>query len=472
MKIRWIFLIIMTAAFLSGCTMAPKYSRPKPPVPADLPGGEPYLDVQSAMEALPLATLRWQDLLPDKKLQKVVEIALANNRDLRLAVLNVERARAYYGIQQAELFPAVDLTAGGSKYLTPADISPYKKNTYTEQYSVDLGIASWEVDLFGRIRSLKEQALQEYLSTEQARRGARTSLISEVALVYLTLAADLENLKLAQATLEVQRSVYGVIWQQYDQGIIGEPDLRRSQTQVDTASRDIARYEQLVEQDRNALNLLAGFAVPEDLLPAGLVSISPFKDILSDLSSNVLLRRPDILAAEHRLKASNAFIGAARAAFFPRISLTTALGSSSNELAGLFGSGAKAWSFAAQTAMPIFDMRVGAAYKVSKAERDIAVAQYEKAIQTAFKEVADVLAMRGNIDQQVDAQDSIVDSAQKVYDLSRQRYTQGIDSYLSVLDAQRSLYLAQKELTYLRLAKQGNLVKLYAVLGGDGEWKK
>ncbi|MBW1932300.1 MAG: efflux transporter outer membrane subunit, partial [Deltaproteobacteria bacterium] len=406
----------------------------------------------------------------DPKLQQIIEMALNNNRDLRVAALNVEKARAMYGIQRAELFPKVSATGVGSKKRASADIAPLGQPRTTKQFNVDLGIISWEIDFFGYIRSLEERALQEYLATEQARCSAQIVLVSEVARVYLTLAADRETLKLAQSTVETQQGVYDLIQQQYDKGIATELDLRRVQTQVDTARGDVARYTQLVAQGQNALNLLAGTAVSEDLLPYDLASVSPPKDISQGLPSEVLLRRPDIMAAEHQLKGAYAYIGAARAAFFPRISLTTAVGTASDELSGLFGSGNGTWSFTPQVAIPIFDARTWAAYRVSKAVQKIALTQYEKAIQTAFREVADVLAVRGTVDQQVAAQQSVANSAQKIYSLSKKRYTNGIDSYLSVLDAQRSLYGAQQGLISLQLAKLANEVRFYAVLGGGGEY--
>jgi outer membrane protein, multidrug efflux system len=465
MDIKQILPIIGAVLLLNGCVMMPKYTRPASPIPAGLPGGD--AEGQYSPEAVPVVGLKWQDVFSDAKLQEVIDIALLNNRDLRLAVLNVERSRGMYGIQKANLFPALTASGAGVKQRVPADLSSTGRISYSEKYSVDLGIASWEVDLFGRIRSLNKQALEEYLGTEQARRGAQTTLVSEVARVYLTMAADRENLKLAQVTLEAQRSVYGVIWQQYDKGVATESDLRRAQTQVDAAREDVARYIQLAAQDRNALDLLAGTTISEDLLPVDLASVSPLGTIAPGFSSDVLLRRPDIMAAEHQLKAANAFIGAARAAFFPRISLTTMMGTASSELDNLFSSGSGTWSFAPQVAMPIFDPRVFAAYRVSKAQREISLVQYEKTIQTAFREVADALAVRATVDQQVAAQESIVESAQKIYEISDQRYTQGIDGYLSVLDAQRSLYAAQQQLTALRLARLANQVRLYAVFGGD-----
>jgi len=470
MNLKLISSAIIGIALLSnGCTMMPKYTRPESPVPGAFPGGKAYMDIRSQQEARFATDIRWREVFPDKKLQQVIGIALKNNRDLRLAVLNVERSRALYGVQAAELLPSIAASGAGSKQRVPADLSSTGKAGDVEQYSVNLGVASWEIDLFGRIRSLKEQALQEYLGTEQAWRGAQISLVSEVALAYFTLAADLENSKLAQATLETQQSTYGLVRQQYDRGIVTETDLRRAQTQVDSASGEIARYTQLIAQDRNALNLLAGSSVPEDLLPADLGSVSPVEDISPGLSSEVLLRRPDIMEAEHQLKAAYAYVGAARAAFFPKISLTTTIGTASSELSGLFDSGSDVWSFVPQASMPIFDARVSAAYRVSKASREIALVQYEKTIQTAFREVSDVLAARGTVDQRVALQESIVGSAQKIYELSNQRYLQGTDSYLSVLDAQRSLYAAQQGLTSLRLAKTTSQVRLYAVLGGDGK---
>jgi len=333
-----------------------------------------------------------------------------------------------------------------------------------------MGIASWEIDFFGRIRSLKDRALEEYLATEQARSSAQIALIAEVARVYLTLAADRENLKLARSTLETQQASYDLIQRQYEIGLGATLlDLLRAQTRVDSARRDIPRFMQRTAQDKNALDLLAGTSVTEDLLPADLISIIPPKEISPGLSSEAILSRPDIVAAEHRLKGAYAFIGAARAAFFPRISLTTAVGTASGELSGLFSSGSGTWIFAPQIVMPIFDARTWAALRVSKADREIILTQYEKAIQTAFREVADALALQGTINQQVSAQQSLVHAAAETYRLSNKRYTMGIDSYLGVLDAQRSLYVQQQVLIALRLTRLAGQIRLYAVLGGGVE---
>lgn len=469
MKTNRKFFIFGIIIFLNGCAMIPGYKRSALPVPAEFPSGEAYSKSQISQNASSISNLKWQDIFLDTKLQKIIVMALENNRDLQIAVANVERARGLYGIKAGDLYPALTASADKTEQRVPADLSLTGESAVSKQYNVDLGIVAWEVDLFGRIRSLKEKALQEYLATEQARRAVETSLISEVASAYLTLAADSENFELSKATLEAQRSVYVMVWHQYDKGIATEADLRRSQTQVDTAKRNTILYKQMVAQDTNALSLLVGAPVPQDLLPRDLSNISPLNDIALDLSSEVLLRRPDIMAAENQLKAAHAFIGAARAAFFPQISLTSVIGTASKDLSGLFVAGSKAWTFAPSAAMPIFDTRIFAAYKVSKADRKIALAQYEKTIQTAFREVADALAVRATVDQEVAAQESIVNSAKKIFELSEQRYEQGIDGYLSVLDAQRSLYSAQQAFTYLRLRKLLNQVKFYAVLGGDAE---
>jgi len=468
MKRNLFFLLSMIVFLLGGCTLAPKYTRPEAPMPAHWPMGMAYIYTENAAdESTPLAsTLSWRDFITDDRLQKVIETALNNNRDLRLAALNVERARALYGISRAELLPSVNAAGIWDKEHVPADLSTTGSAVTSEQYGVNLGITSWEIDFFGRIRSLKDQALEEYLATEDARRSAQIMLVSAVAQAYLTLAADRENLKLVASTLEAQEVSYKLIRKRCDVGLSSELDLRRAQSQVDTARGDIARYTQLEAQDENALNLLVGSPIPQVLLPMELDSINPPKDISPGLSSELLLRRPDILAAEHRLKAANANIGAARAAFFPLISLTTFIGTASADLSGLFKAGQGTWGFTPQIVMPIFDARTWSAYDVTKVEKEIFVAQYEKVIQTSFREVADALAVRGTVNQQIAAQQSLVDAVAETYRLSNLRYTKGIDGYLSVLDAQRSLYGAQQGLIVLHLARLVNRVMLYMALGG------
>ncbi|HNU26466.1 MAG TPA: efflux transporter outer membrane subunit [Planctomycetota bacterium] len=463
------FLLGAALAFAGGCTLAPEYERPAAPVPDAWPDGQARPDAADGREA-PLATeLAWREFVADARLAKLIETALAGNRDLRTAALNVERARAYYGVARAELWPAVDAAAGGSKQRIPAGVMGFGQALEIERYDVNLGVSSWEIDFFGRIRSLKERALQEFLATEHARRGARIALVAEVAGVYLTLAADRESLALAEATLETQQAACDLIRRRFEVGLATELDFRRAQTTVEAARVDIAFYTRLVAQGRNALNLLAGAPVPEELLPAGLGDVVPPVEISPGVSSEVLLLRPDVLQAESGLKAANADIGVARAAFFPRISLTGAIGTASDELKGLFESGSEAWNYGGRIVWPIFDLRTWSALDVMKAQRELAVARYEKAVQAAFREVADALAARGTVAEQLAAQEALVAAVAETHRLADTRYAKGIDSFLGVLDAQRTLNAARQGLIALRLAKLVNRVRLYAVLGGGGD---
>lgn len=459
-------LFLGVLIFLGGCSMAPKYTQPAAPVPSEWPQEEAYKVSSTPLERPAARELGWRDFFTDSRLQHVIQMALYNNRDLRLSVLNVERARALYGVQSAELLPTVDAVGTASKQRLASDSLRQGEPQTPEQYSLDLGIAAWEIDLFGRIRSLTEQALEEYLATDEARWGMQIALVSEVARTYLTLAADLETLKLARSTFKIQQAIYSIIQRQCDTGVATKLDLRRAQTQVEIARGDIARLMQVIAQDQNALNLLVGSPVPENLMPMDLADVNPTSEFFVGLSSTVLLTRPDIIAAEHRLKGAYAFIGAARAAFFPRISLTTTIGTASDEFSGLFGAGNGTWNFAPQVIMPIFDARTWAAYRVSNAERDVAIAEYEKTIQSAFKEVADALAVRGTIGERVSAQQALTNAAADTLRLSFQRYLKGIDSYLGVLDSQQTLYTAQQALISLHQLKLVNEVQLYAVLGG------
>lgn len=453
---------------LSACTMAPKYAQPVAPVPAAWPAGPAYKENSDSAATPAASELHWREFFTDEGLQKVIETALGNNRDLRRAALNVQRARGLYGIQRAELLPTVDAIGSGSRERLPGILTNVGQPTTTTQYNVRLGISSWEIDFFGRLQSLKDKALEEYLATEQARLSAQISLISAIAEAYMVLAADREALALSRSTLEAQQAAYDLIKRRYESGIASALDLNRAQTQVDTARVNIALYTQVVAQDENALNLLVGSSspVPDDTLPADLAGLRPPREISAGLSSEVLLRRPDVMAQEHLLRAANANIGAARAAFFPRISLTTFFGTASTELSGLFKTGSQTWAFLPQVVMPVFDARLWPAMDVAEADREIALVQYEKAIQTAFREVADALAVRGTVDEQVAAQQSLTDATARTYLLSRARYDRGVDNYLSVLDSQRSLYSAQQGLISLRLARLTSLVTLYKVLGG------
>jgi multidrug efflux system outer membrane protein len=449
--------------------MIPEYTRPEAPIPAGWPSGPAYKETPAKEGAPVAADLQWREFFTDERLQEIIETALQNNRDLRVAALNLERARALYRIQRAELVPTVNAAGTASKERVPGILSGTGQPATVELYNVNLGISAWEIDLFGRIRSLEKRALEEYLATEQARRSVQILLISEVANAYLTLAADRENLQLARSTLETQQAAYNVIRRRYEVGLVAEFDLRQVQTRVDAARVDVARYTGLAAQDENALNLLVASPVPADLLPEALSAVRPLPDVSPGTSSEVLLRRPDILQAEDLLKAANANIGAARAAFFPRITLTTSIGTTSDQLSGLFKSDSDTWIFAPRIVMPIFDLRTWSALTVTQVDREIAVAQYEGAIQGAFRDVADALARRGTVGDQMEAQQSLVEATMETYRLSNARYAKGIDIYLNVLDAQRSLYSAQQGLIAIRLAKLVNQVQLYAVLGGGGE---
>jgi len=462
---RKIYLLVGITALMTGCSLAPKYNRPEAPIPNAWPSGPAYKDTQARADSPKAAEIPWREFFVDERLQTLIETALNNNRDMRIAALNVERARAYYRVQRAELLPTVNATGIGIKERMLYDSGG---TTITEQYRVDLGVSSWEIDFFGRIRSLKQQAMEEYLATEEARRAAQILLVSEVANTYLALAADQENLNLARSTLENQQSSYQLIKRRYEVGLSSELELRQAQTRVDAARVDVAGYTQMTAQDKNALNLLVGLPVSNGLLPEVLGDIKTPEYVSPGAPSEVLLSRPDICQAENLLKAANANIGAARAALFPSISLTTAIGTASSQLSGLFEAGTRTWSFSPQIEAPIFDSRTWAALSVIKVQREIAIAQYEKTIQSAFREVSDALAQRGTIGDQMDAQQSLVNAAADAYRLSNERYTKGIDMYLNVLDAQRSLYGAQQGLIAFRLARLTNMVTLYKVLGGGG----
>jgi len=467
---RALLLIGIVLAFTS-CSLAPKYDRPQAPVPSLWPSGSAYGYAPEERGFQGASELGWRDFFVDGKLQELIKTALENNRDLRLAALNVQRARALYGIQRGELFPSLSSTGSGSSERIPADLSSTGQVREAEQYRVNLGVTAWEIDFFGRIRSLEERSLEEFFATEQANRSAQVLLIAAVANAYLTMAADRESLGLAEKTLAAQKESYDLVKRRYELGLASELDLNRAQTQVDAARGDIWRFTQFVAQDENALALLMGGPLRGDKDAHDLASVVAPEVLSPGTSSEILLNRPDVIAAEHRLKAAYANIGAARASLFPRISLTTSVGTASAELSGLFHSGSGTWLFAPQISVPIFDSRLWAAYDVTKVEREISLAQYEKAIQTAFREVADSLALKGTIDRQLSTQQSLADAVERTYRLSKLRYDKGLDSYLAVLDAQRSLYAAQQGLVSLRLAGLANRVKLYAALGGGWQEK-
>ncbi len=459
--------ILLLSVMLSGClTLAPKYVRPASPVPKNWPQGKSYRNLESLSKKPVPSELKWSEFFKDENLKKVIKLALNNNRDLKLAALNVETARAYYGIRVSELFPTFYATGNGGESKSSSDFRYPGTSGKVKQYSVNLGITSWELDFFGRIRSLKKEALESYLATEEAKKSVQIMVISEVARAYLALAADRERFEIAKKVLDTQQGIYKLIKSQYENGLTDKLALKQASSQVEVAREKVLKFTQYEAEDINALNLLVGTTVPEDLLPKNLNSVTPPEEISPGTSSEVLLNRPDIMAAEHELKAAYANIGAARAAFFPRISLSALIGTAGKKFSRLFKSGTKTWSYGVDVVAPVLDPKIWESYKISKAKRKILLTQYEKVIQTAFREVSDTLAVFGTVDGEINAHRNLVRDLEETNKLSFKRYECGIDSYLSVLDSERSLFDAKESLVSLKLLKMSNLVNLYAVLGG------
>ncbi|MGN7743280.1 efflux transporter outer membrane subunit [Pseudomonas sp. 22526] len=460
-KFRW--ALVPALALLGGCiNLAPEYQRPEAPVAEQwLPGSK-----TSSGEAA--ADIHWQQFFTDSRLARLQTLALANNRDLRLASLNIEKAQAQYRIQRAALFPAIDAGVSGTHARTPASSSSSGVATTSHDYGAQLGLSSYELDVFGRLRNLKDEALEAYLSLAETRRSTQISLVAEVATAWLTLAADNELLRLAQETLRSQQATYELTQRSHALGGSSGLALAQAQTTVESARGDAAVYASQILQDRNALRLLVGSEISDELLPgASLQSAALLVRVPDELPSSLLQRRPDVLAAEHTLKSANIDIGAARAAFFPSISLTANAGSASSALSGLFKAGSGAWTFAPSISLPLFDAGSNrATLDAAKVEREIQVQTYQQTLQSAFKEVADALAERSTLDERLDAQQALTDASRKSFELADALYRGGSQSYLEALDAQRSLYSAQQDLISLRLAEQSNRVTLYKVLGG------
>jgi multidrug efflux system outer membrane protein len=462
-------LISMAAlALLAGCSLAPVYERPASPVPTAWPNGPSYRPDAAPAAATPAALVPWRDFFADPKLRKLLELTLANNRDLRVSILNIEKARATYGIDRAALLPTISLSADQSAARVAKSVSTTGQTYVGREYDLKLASASYELDLYGRVRNLAESALQLYLGTEEARRAEQISLLAEVASDYLTLAADQQRLRVAQATLKSQQASFDLTQRRMQIGAASGVDMYDARTSVESARSDVATYTSQVALDQNALALVVGCALPAELLPDGeLASVTHLAEIPAGLPSEVLQQRPDVLEAERTLRSANANIGVARAAFFPSISLTASTGRASTKLSGLFDSGNRTWSFVPNISLPIFDGGVNRAnLDIAKVQRDIYVAQYEKAIQVAFSEVANALAQRGTLDERLQSQQDLVEAASKSYALHDARYKQGTDSYTTALTAQRTLYTAQQSLITARLSKATNLVTLYKVLGG------
>jgi multidrug efflux system outer membrane protein len=459
-------LLMMGSVLTAGCgSLEPRLPQAQPSIPEQWP--IPPTTVPAAATApatdAPVADIGWGDFFVDPRLQQVIGLALENNRDLRVAVLNVQRAQGLYRVQRADRVPSVG--ANGTWSRTGGD------GPLSDTYTASLGISDFELDLFGRVRNLSDTALQQFFAQEEARRSAQLALIAETATAYLTLAADQEQLRVAQDTLRTREESHAITEKRYEFGAVSALDVHQSRTQVEAARANMARYSGQVAQASNALQLLVGAPVPPELLPTAFgTSLTGLAPLPAGLPSDTLLRRPDVMGAEHELRAANANIGAARAAFFPSITLTGGAGYASDQLSNLFDTGTYAWAFVPQINVPIFQGgRLTANLDVATADRDIALARYEGAIQSAFREVADALALTATLDAQRAALQSTVDAASEADRLSRARYAAGRDSYLVLLESQRALYLAQEALIATQLAEQANRVRLYKALGGG--WK-
>ena len=479
---------LVSLAALSACSLAPKYVEPALPVPPSWPVGDAYL----AQNEATLPSVSYRDIFRDPRLQQVIEQALVNNRDLRAAAANIAIARAQYRIQRAELLPEI----GGSAGYTRRDngtrgVSNTGNGTgtgtgtgntgtgnagtittsggATNTFSASLGITAFEIDLFGRIRSLTTAAQNRYFGSEATARATRLTLVGDIATAWLTYASDVSLLKIARETAALSARSVALTKLRLDGGIAPRTDLAQAQIVQQTALSDLATQTTAVAQDVNALQLLVGAPVDPALLPASIEEAAPtIAELPAGLNSSILLRRPDVVQAEYELRASNAEIGAARAALFPTISLTALAGLASSSLGNLFTGGAFNYSVAPSASYPIFRAGAGRAGVVqSRAQRDYALATYEKAIQTAFSEVADALARRGTITAQLNAQRALTAASTDNYRLSDARYRGGIDTFLQSLTAQQSLYSSQRSLVTAQLAQASNLVTLYRTLGGD-----
>lgn len=453
------FAIAFLFCGLAGCTLAPQYVRPDAPIPATYGSSDTGKEEDLAA---------WKIFFQDKTMQRLIRMALENNRDLRVALLNVERARAQYRIQRADLLPAINATAGSSSELLPADFSRTGEAEVEHQYTAGLGFSSYELDLFGRIRSLSEQALEAFYSLEAESKAAKITLIAETVAMYLQLVADRESHDLAVATAKNRQQELDLMMTRFRHGLASNLEVSQAETLLHEARVNVASSATKIEQDSNALVLLMGTPLPTDIPEVRkLADINPLPDVPAGLPSSLLERRPDIIAAEHALKGANANIGAARANFFPRISLTGSLGNMSKDFDSLWDAASGTWSFLPQLSLPIFDMgRNFAQLKVSKTERELAVTRYEKSIQTAFREVSDALAQRRHIGAQLASQKSRVVSSARSYRYAATRYKTGISHFVDVLDAQRSLFAAQYELISVHLLRETNALNLYKALGG------
>ena len=459
MNTGWrLFQLCMTILLMGGCTMVPRYQRPIAPVASSFADGPAAVTRPAAA-----ADLGWRDVFSDQRLQRLIELALVNNLDLRVAILNVEQSRAQYRITRSALFPHVE---GDGSYIRSQSLG-----VTGDSWNASLGSTAYELDLFGRVRSLNEQALEEFFATAEARRSAQISLVAELANEYFTLRADEEQLKVAEQVLATVQESYKLNEASFNAGDASELDVRTAEGQVHTAKINVLEYERQIAQAQHALEPLVGGPLPVDLpIAAAFTDAQLVADVPAGLPSDLVQRRPDILEAEHTLKAANANIGAARAAFFPTISLTGSIGTSSTAFQKLFGSGTGVWSFSPQITVPIFTAGENVAtLEAAKVSTRIEVANYQKAIQTAFREVADALVATSNYRKQIDEQATLIVVEQRRFDLANLRYRQGDAGYLDVLSAQQDLYNAQQNQLQAQLNKLSGQISLYKALGGG--WK-
>ena len=461
--------ILLAGLTLAGCTLEPKYLRPAPAVPAAWPKGPAY----PAQAAPPLPSVSYRDVFKDPRLQALIVKALANNQNLAQALANVEIARAQFRIERAPLFPDLSATGAGTESQSRIGAATGGGGVTTSHitsrtYAADLS-ASWQIDLFGKLRSLSHAALEQYFASEAGASAARLTLVSDLADAYLTYATDLSLLGVSRETVTASQKTVDLTQARVKGGVAPGTDLTEAQTLLQQARSDLANLTTQVAQDRNAIDLLVGAPVADADLPGAIETLDgQLAEVPAGLDSRILLRRPDVVEAEYRLRAANAQIGAARAAFFPTISLTGLAGYAGPQLGSLFKGANFNCTSTASAALPLFAGGANVAgLGLAKGEQKLAVAQYQGAIQSAFRDVANALARRGTIDEQISAQIALVAAAQRNYDLELARYREGVDPYLNALDAQRTLYSARRSLDATRLVRAQNLVALYQSLGGD-----
>jgi outer membrane protein, multidrug efflux system len=468
-KIIHISISLSLSLLLSACSLIDsKYEQPAAPIPVNWPKGEAYkVETSNISEAL-----LWENMILDEKLKEVIKIALNQNRTLKESIANIQAARATYKVQNASEFPTINGEVSGNRARSLNSSSSNNSTNISESYNANVGLSSYELDFFGKARNLSKADFESYLSVKENERTTRITIIAEVTNAWLTMAADKSLLNFAKETAANSKKNLDIIQARIKAGVDSKVALYDAQTIYFQALADIEKYKTQVAQDLNALNLSVGENLKEELLPTGLDENSQYLAAIPvGLSSNVLLNRPDILAAEHDLKAANANISVARAAYFPSISITTTAGIASSALSNLFSGGAASvWSFAPNISLPIFDWgSKEASLDYAKAQRDLYIAKYELAIQTAFSEVSDALARYGTIENQLSAQENLVNASKNSYFLSEKRYKAGIDTYLNALTSQRTLYSAEQNLISLRLTKINNRVTLYRVLANDVE---